>query len=187
MTDAEVKSLRSLRIAVASESAALAAQLSALGSSCSMSNDLKLARTEMDAANCLLGIIDLRLSLYRKDSVSESVAACEAQAMRDEAEPEAPQPPRAVKRRATRRFTMSMARPALAMELETGTVIEVPSATEAAKLSGASYSLVSKVISATSADDWRRGPKYLASATMRHSKGWAFIYKEKLEGGENDK
>jgi hypothetical protein len=71
------------------------------------------------------------------------------------------------------------------MELESGVVIELPSVSEAVRVCDISYGLIAKMAALTSSEDWARGAEYLANAAMRHAKGWAVVYKENLEVGDD--
>ncbi len=82
------------------------------------------------------------------------------------------------------RFGKSRMRPVRAIDLESGVVMDFPSASAVLTSFPISKSGLQSILSATSADDWRRGPDYLANTPMRHCKGMAFIYTDLLEADD---
>ncbi len=82
------------------------------------------------------------------------------------------------------RFGRSRMRPVRALDIESGVKIDFPSMSAVLNSFQISKSGLQATLSATSADDWRRGPDYLANTPMRHCKGMAFIYTDLLEADD---
>ena len=96
--------------------------------------------------------------------------------------PTTPAPPARQESAKPERKSASGAKRVLAMDLETGITMHFPSMAATCKaipnLSGAA---VAKTLSATSAEDWRRGEEFLEHTPSRHAKNWAFVYEDRLE------
>lgn len=158
MTDSDRDNLKKLRIVLAGEAARLNADFSSLVASLrEPTTELKLARAELDAINTLLTIIDLR-------------------------QMETPTPVVTPERKPS--ATSQGNKPIFAMELASGLVVEFPSIAEAARVTKGSVSLVTKAAILTGKAEWNLGVEHLAKTPYRHTKGWAYCFKETLDDEE---
>lgn len=223
------------------------AELSLLGRSFNYNADLRLARCELDALNCLIGVIDLRFAAYRGDkSLDGIVAKSESSAVREDvrtfeemedrsgaarnarkvpvpgslekpdeieeadeaedvgdteeteeaeetqdAEKTDPTPPESPADKYRPKKGLRAARPVLAMEMESGIIVEFPSITEAARAASQggplSSTSICKRVERMTPELWVRGPSAIMALDTRNRytfKGWAFILKEDMEAAD---
>ncbi len=184
--------LKRLRVALAGEAARLNGLFSLYGkvSDSLADHDARLSRAELDLINALLAILDLRLLLSKNMSLEENNAdpvPPEVVVPPDVPEPQnAPEAPLTSinTEDANASKTPANSKALLGIEHESGLVVEFPSISAAANMLGVNLSNFAKFVSYTTAEEWRKGPKYLARLAYHTTHGWSFILKERLSDEE---
>lgn len=180
--------LKRLRVALAGEAARLNGLFSLYGkmSDSLADHDARLSRAELDLINALLAILDLRLLLSKNVSLEGSNAdpvPPEVVVPPDISEPQNdPELPSAMinAEDVIAGKTSANSKALLGIEHESGLVVEFPSMSAAANMLGVNLSNFAKFVSYTTAEEWRKGPEYLAQLAYHTTHGWSFILKERL-------
>ena len=169
MTPNEANKTKQLRKALATEASKLSAAFALLGQSRDTPPEMRFARLELDLLYALIQVLDFRLTAPASVKFTDVII-----------DPDSP--PEVVEEQPESTGASSWnAQAVLAMDLESSLVAEFPSVMEAARVVGVSGSLVTKAATITTPDDWAKGPEYLAATRYLHTKGWGFIFKNKLE------